>query len=225
MPVRRFGRPSPVVTIDRSVLTNETLSPTARLVYALLLACLDTDTGPDEVAHLAGLSSVDELAPFLNELEAVGAADVKDHVGAGQVITVHESPLLPEQRTHACVPCQDCGGCSCEYIKGLCRPCSHIRDIRNQARADIARWQQEVEQGKTYAIGSGGARLHRWDCSSLNTVERSVDSLESAIKAAKAGADPGYVYWPRLPKLYTAEELRLKGSKKRNCGLCGPDPL
>jgi hypothetical protein len=226
MPMFR-SRVQPVFLADRATVMNGDLSPTARLVYVLLLASVDSEeSGPEEVAALAGLESADALRPYIAELAAVGAADVKDHAGQGEVITVNETPLVPEQRTHACVPCKDCGGCSCEYIKGICQNCYQIRSVRERSRADIARWQSQVDEGKTYAIGSSATRLHRWDCQSMNTVEKSIATMEAGIEAAREGnVEHAHYHWPQLPMLYTAEELRLKGTKKRNCALCGPDPL
>ncbi|MEU7031399.1 hypothetical protein AB0A60_32485 [Streptomyces sp. NPDC046275] len=225
MPLRRVGRLSPVFMVDRQIMLNESLSPTARLVYALLLAATDTEMKPPQVASLAGLDSTGALKPFLDELQAVGAVDVKEHAGeSGQIVTVHESPLLPEQRSHPCVPCADCGKCSCEYTKGLCRDCSHIRAERHRAAEDIARWKKQLDEGKTYAVGCNGSRLHRWNCTSLNSVERGLEAMENAIERTKDGG-PSYVYWPQLPTLYSVEELRQRGTKRRNCGRCGPDPF
>ncbi|MGI5346639.1 hypothetical protein ACQEU8_00265 [Streptomyces sp. CA-250714] len=34
-----------------------------------------------------------------------------------------------------------------------------------------------------------------------------------------------FIFHPRLPELYTAEELRPKGCRTRRCAICGPDPL
>lgn len=224
MPVRRA--PIPVFLADRATVLNADITPTARLTYVLLLASLEeSSTTLQDVARLAGLGSADELRPYLDELERFGAADVKEHAGQGQVVTVNETPLLPEQRTHACIPCEDCGNCSCQYMKGLCQECYAIRSARDDARRDIARWQQQVDEGKTYAIGTGGSRLHRWDCKLLNNVDKSQSMLEAGVEALRRGEGGAYMYWPRLPALYTAEELRLKGVKKRNCAICGPDPL
>jgi hypothetical protein len=216
----------PVITVHRQTLLNEALSPTARLLYVTLTASLDDDEIklPD-VARLLGLEDVGELRPFITELTNVGLTDYLDHAGRGRVLTVHYQPALPEQRSHACVPCQDCQACSCDYMKGICALCHQIRQVRAESEADIARWQQQVDAGKTYAMGANATRLHRWDCKSLNSVEKSLSSMESAIEHARAGSEHAYVYWPKLPTLYTAEELRRKGTRKRNCGMCGPDPL
>ncbi|MFG2677017.1 hypothetical protein [Streptomyces sp. NPDC048445] len=226
MPMIR-SRVQPVFVADRATVMNRKISPTARLAYVLLLASLDEDeSGLAEIAVLCGLDSADDLRPYIAELESVGAAALRDHAGRGEIVTVHESPVLPEQRTHACVPCKDCGGCSCQYMKGICQDCYQIRSVREQSRADIARWQKQLDEGKTYAMGASATRLHRWDCQSLNNVEKSLVAMETSIQAARdLGMEHAYYHWPRLPMLYTAEELRLKNTKKRNCALCGPDPL
>lgn len=215
------SRPLPFITLPREVLLNGDLTPTSRLLYALLLSSLDVDMEFSQIATLAGLRHPDELAPYLDELVKVGAVEMGEHVGRGEVLTVHEMPQLPEQRTHACVPCKECGDCSCEYIKGICQACYNIRDAFEQGRTDIARWKARLEAGATYAVGSNGSRLHRWDCPTLNTPEKGMARLEEQKPYAKQGA----IYWSRLPVLYTAEELRQKGTKKRNCAICGPDPL
>ncbi|SEE59759.1 hypothetical protein [Streptomyces sp. TLI_105] len=100
-----------------------------------------------------------------------------------------------------------------------------MRSAREHAVADIARWKKELSEGKTYAIGSGGARLHRWDCVTLSTPEKGLEALEAQVKEAAESGEPRHVSWSRLPALFTAEELRRKGSRKRSCGICGPDPL
>lgn len=222
MPVRRYGNARmPVVIMNRQTILNPTLSTTSRLLYAVLAASLDEDLDLDHVARLAGLSDATEIRPFIAELEGVGIVDLKDHEGRGEIITVREMPLVPEQRSHPCIPCEDCGECSCEYIKGLCRACCTIRDERARAHADIARWKQQLNAGATYAIGSGGTRLHRWDCPTLSPPEARLSALEAQIPHA----DGGYMHWSKLPMLYTAEELRAKGTRKKHCATCGPDPL
>ncbi|MYS37591.1 hypothetical protein K388_07239 [Streptomyces sp. KhCrAH-43] len=225
MPVVRYPNRSPVFVADRETVLNQSLSPTSRLVYVLLLASVDSkDHSLDEILSLAGLDSLAALDPHLAELEGVGAIELKDHIDRGEILSVYESPIAPEQRVHECIPCEDCSACSCEYLKGTCRKCSHIRRVRSAAQADIARWQEQVAAGKTYAVGSTGARLHRWDCRSLNTVERGLDSLEASVEASRSGTR-SFAHWPGLPQLFTAEELRRRRYRKRNCALCGPDPL
>ncbi|MER7112821.1 hypothetical protein [Streptomyces sp. NPDC000229] len=93
------------------------------------------------------------------------------------------------------------------------------------AEEDISRWRHGVEEGRTYARGSNGNRLHRWNCQTLPTVEQSLDLLEREIETARRnGYAPG-VLWQRLPQLHTAEELRKLPTRRRNYALCGPDPL
>jgi hypothetical protein len=121
LPIHHVIRSAPVFTIHRETILDPSLSPTARLLYAVLLASLDGDMGLGEVARLVGLKDTADLRPHLDELASVGAVDLKDHEGQGPVLTVHELPVVPEQRTHACIPCEDCGECSCEYIRGLCQ--------------------------------------------------------------------------------------------------------
>ncbi len=215
------SRPLPFVTMHRDTLKNASLSVTSRLLYAVLLASLDEEMPFEQIATLVGVDDPDDLGPFLDELASVGAVEMGEHEGRGDVLTVHEMPVLPGQRTHACVPCDDCGGCSCEYIKGVCRSCYEVRSTLEQAKRDIARWKKQLEAGATYAVGQNGARLHRWDCPTLNTPEKGMARLEEQ----KAYAAHGGIYWSRLPDLYTAEELRQKGTRKRRCATCGPDPL
>lgn len=225
MPMIR-SRAHPVFLADRATVSNGEISPTARLVYVLLLASLDSEErGLARIATLAGLDSTEALRPFITELEAVGAADLKDHTGHGEVITVHETPVLPEQRTHTCVPCDDCGKCSCEYIKGICQDCASVRSVRKRSAEDIARWKAQLAEGKTYAMGSSTSRLHRWDCRTLMTVEKRVEAMEVGIEAVRNGQGRSYLAWPGLPALYTAQELRVKGTRRKRCELCGPDPL
>lgn len=221
MPVRR-ARSMPVVTVHRETLINPDLSSTSRLLYAVLLASLDDDDAAmAQAAALVGVEDTDGLRPCLDELVSAGVVESDDHHGHGPIVTVHELPLLPEQRTHVCVPCEDCGDCSCEHLKGLCRVCDAIRRAETRAEADIARWKRQLESGATYAIGQHAARLHRWDCSTLNSPEKSMAQLEASRPHARNGG----LYWPRLPDLYTAEELRQRNVRKRRCAICGPDPL
>jgi hypothetical protein len=215
------SQPLPFITISRDVLLKADLSPTSRLLYAVLIASLDADLEFPDIATLVGLNDPDDVSPYLDELASVGAVTVAEHASRGSVLTVHEMPTVPGPRTHECVPCKDCGDCSCEYIKGICQSCYHIRNAFEQGRADIARWKARLEDGATYAIGSNGTRLHRWNCPTLNSPEKSMARLEDQKPYAKGGG----IYWSRLPELYTAEELRKKGTKKRNCATCGPDPL
>lgn len=221
MPVYR-ARTMPVVTVHRDTLLNTKLSSISRLLYAVLLASVDDDdVTMKDVAALVGVQDIGELRPYLDELIEAGVVEYADHHGQGRVVTVHQLPLLPEQRSHVCVPCEECGDCSCGYLKGLCRTCDGICRVEASAEQDIARWKQQLEGGATYAIGQHAARLHRWDCPTLNSPEKSMAQLAAARPHARNGG----FYWPRLPYLFTAEELRQKNSKKRRCAICGPDPL
>lgn len=215
------SRPLPVVTLHRDAMLNGDLSATSRLLYAILVCSLDVDLDYEEIATLVGAKNADDLKSYLEELVSVGAVEMGEHVGKGPVLTVHEIPLVPEQRTHVCVPCEECGDCSCAYIKGICQPCYYIRDTYAQAKTDVARWKAQLEAGATYAMGQNATRLHRWDCPTLATPEKSMANLEEQKPHAKLHG----VYWHRLPTLYTAEELRQKGARKRHCAICGPDPL
>ncbi|WP_043266798.1 hypothetical protein [Streptomyces sp. CT34] len=225
MPLRRHARRQPAALIHCQTLLDPQISTTARLLYAVHTASLDEDLDLEHIAHLAGLDDANQIRPFIAELETVGIVDLKDHQSRGEIITVRAIPLVPEERSHSCVPCEDCGACSCEYMKGICRICHEIRRVRAEAKADIARWQHQVKAGKPYAMGANTARLHRWDCKSLNSVDKGLSAMKAAIEHAKESRHLAYVCWPKLSTLYTAEELRLKGTKKRNCALCGPDHL
>ncbi|MFF4179608.1 hypothetical protein [Streptomyces sp. NPDC001750] len=171
---------------------------------------------------LVGLENEQQLRPFLDELVEAGLLETRPHLGRPPSVLVYRTPLPQERRIHGCVPCERCGECSCEYTKGLCRICDQIGRVEEGARKDVERWKKRLDEGATYAVGRGAARLHRWDCPSLNSPEKSLEQLElSRRHARKAGG----LYWPGLPDLYTAQELRLKGCRKRLCGMCGPDPL
>jgi hypothetical protein len=74
--------------------------------------------------------------------------------------------------------------------------------------------------GATYAIGQHSSLLHRWDCRSLNTVERGLALLDD-----RADGDGSQFFWQRLPNLYTVHELRLREKRPRACRNCKPDPL
>ncbi|MFD4610451.1 hypothetical protein ACFWOT_20670 [Streptomyces sp. NPDC058440] len=103
--------------------------------------------------------------------------------------------------------------------------CSEIQRARRTAEEDIVRWRLQVEEGWPYATGKNGNRLHRWNCQTLPTVEQSLELLEREIEAARRnGYAPG-VFWQRLPRLHTVEELRKRPIRRRHCALCGPDPL
>ena len=70
MPIRR-RLPGPLI-LDRQVVLEPALSPTARLLYVLLHATPDDDTGMQQTADLAGVGTVEALRPFVDELAAMG---------------------------------------------------------------------------------------------------------------------------------------------------------
>ncbi|WP_236246822.1 hypothetical protein [Streptomyces sp. CC210A] len=222
MPVYRDNS-SPLVIVHQDVVLDTGLSVTSRLLYVVLQARVDDGINAEDVAPLIGLEDVQQMRPFLDELIDAGLIDNRRHLGRAASILIYRSPLSQERRVHGCVPCGRCGECSCEHTKGLCRVCDQMGRAEQEAREDIDRWKRQRDEGATYAITRSAARLHRWDCPSLNSPEKSLEQLElSRPHARKAG---GQLYWSRLPDLYTAQELRLKGCRKRLCGMCGPDPL
>lgn len=174
-----------------------------------------------EIAAVVGILNGESVDPYLAELKGVGVVETGDHADEGLVLTVHEVPVAPVQRNPPCVPCARCSKCSCEYLKGICRVCDEMRSVDREAAADVVRWKRQLAAGATYAIGQSGNRLHRWDCPTLNSAEKGLQRLQGAEGLAAYGA----YYWSRLPNLYTAEELRLKGTRKRHCGVRGPDPI
>ncbi|MFE5842106.1 hypothetical protein ACFQ7N_10710 [Streptomyces niveus] len=92
MPIRRFNRVLPIVIVDRATVLNSHLSPTARLLYVLLLATTDDKGIVERAAQLAGVGSIDELRPFIAELAAVGAVDLTVDEEQGEVLAVHQQP-------------------------------------------------------------------------------------------------------------------------------------
>lgn len=176
----------------------------------------------EDVAPLIGLENAEQARPFLDELVDAGVVETRPHLGRAPRILLYQTPLSQERRTHGCIPCGRCGECSCEHTKGLCRICDEIDRVEKAARQDLDRWKRQRDAGATYAIGRSSARLHRWDCPSLNSPEKSLAQMDSSRPYARKA---GGLYWPRLPDLYTARELRLKGCRKRRCAMCGPEPL
>lgn len=223
MIIRREGRPIPVFTADRATVLNPTISPHARLLYVTLLAVLDQDEADlDAVASLVQHEA--GLAPLLEELSTAGAVTLThgDHLG----VTVHQQPIPGEGRGHACKTCQDCGACACaayRYSGPYCDRCGAIRDQRDWAQRDIARWQAQLDAGAVYTLGSNSRLLHRWDCKSLNSPEKGLALL--AEVETNLPEHIGGDYWPRLPQLYTAEEMRAMPRRYRGCQLCKPDPV
>jgi len=197
--------------MHRDTLLDASLSPTSRLLYAVLVASSDGTPLP-AIAALVGILNGESVDRYLAELKSAGVVDTGDHADQGRVLTVHEVPVAPEERSHPCVPCIRCSKCSCEHMKGICRACDEIRSVDREAAADVARWKRQLAAGATYAMGQSGNRLHRWDCPTLNSAEKGLQRLQGAEGLAAYGA----YYWSRLPNLYTAEELRLK--RKKRCG-------
>ena len=150
--------PLPVITVDRQTLLNPALSPTSRLLYAVLLASLDGDISLDTVASLVGVSDADALNSYLGELAAAGAVDMTDH-GDGPSITVHELPEIPAQQSHRCAPCTNCGGCSCFYMKGICTRSSGTRWTSTTVRcAEILSRDDSGWSGGSGAVGRPSGR-------------------------------------------------------------------
>jgi hypothetical protein len=85
--------------------------------------------------------------------------------------------------------------------------------------------EAQLDEGKTYAMGSITSQLHRWDCRSLMSLERRVEAMEMGIEAVRHGHSRSYLAWPGPPSLFTAQELRAKEIRRKRCELCGPDPL
>ncbi len=76
--------------VGRSVILDTSLTPTARLLYTVMLATLDMDDAPDTAA-LVGFDSDDGLAPFLDEPVAAGVVKL-GHDGTEIVASVQELP-------------------------------------------------------------------------------------------------------------------------------------
>ncbi|MCX5357195.1 hypothetical protein OG864_00105 [Streptomyces sp. NBC_00124] len=210
------------MSVHQDLVLNAGLSVTSRLLYVVLQARVDDGISLEDVAPLVGLESGEQVRPFLDELVDAGVVETRRHRGRAPGILLYQAPLSQERRTHECIGCERCGECSCEHIKGLCRICDEIERVERAAQEDVERWQRQRDARATYAIGRGAARLHRWDCPSLSSPEKSLDQLESSRPYARTA---GWLHWSRLPDLYTAQELRLKGCRKRRCAMCGPDPL
>ncbi len=197
---------------SQDLLLDAELSVTSRLLYVVLQARVDDGISPEDVAPLVGLEDAEEVRPFLDELVKAGVVERRPHLGQASRILLYQTPLSQERRTHGCIPCGQCGECSCEHLKGLCRICDEIGRVEKVARQDLDRWKRQRDAGVTYAIGRSSARLHRWDCPSLHSPEKSLAQMKSSRPYARKS---GGLYWPRLPELYTAQELRLKGCRKR----------
>ncbi|MEU9405800.1 hypothetical protein AB0E08_08845 [Streptomyces sp. NPDC048281] len=83
-----------LVTLHRETLLNPELSSTSRLLYAVLLACVnDDDVAMSQVADLVAVNDTDGLRPYLDELASVGVVEIVDHRDRETVVTVHCEPL------------------------------------------------------------------------------------------------------------------------------------
>lgn len=212
-------RSVPLVTVDREVFLDAGLSATARLLYIVVLAAADHVVPAKQIPALVGLPDGEAVEPFLQELDKAGLVDLGEHLGQPLATTVSPQPRPGERRSHPCVPCEGCGECSCRYMTGRCKPCDDADRAEARLRQEVARWKAQREAGATYAKGSSGARLHRWDCPSLENPDKVMARLSEVRELSS------YIGHPRLPELFTAEELRAKGCRTRRCAICGPDPL
>ncbi|MGW1507015.1 hypothetical protein ACWCQW_53020 [Streptomyces mirabilis] len=121
-------RLQPVITVHRDTLLNSQLGPASRLLYVTLLACAD-GAHINEISALAGNTANECADPYLKKLRDAGLIETGDHYGQGETITVHEIPIVPSQRSHACVPCTLCGNCSCQHPREICRICDLKREV------------------------------------------------------------------------------------------------
>lgn len=217
------GRSIPVICADSRTILDTAISPTARLLYVVLLAFHTAAVADPALRTAVGLDSGADLAPYLDELTAAGVAEVIDHRGIGTRITVHQVAAPAPDRVHACKTCPDCDVCVCEAYHCLpyCDHCGSMREARLQAEKDIARWQAQLDAGGIYALGQHATKLHRWDCKSLNTVERGLARLEEL----EADGSSYGGYWARLPDLFTPEQMRARPRRLPGCQACKPDPV
>lgn len=148
------------------------LSATARLLYIVVLAAADHVVPAKQIPALVGLPDGEAVEPFLQELDKAGLVDLGEHLGQPLATTVSPQPRPGERRSHPCVPCEGCGECSCRYMTGRCKPCDDADRAEARLRQEVARWKAQREAGATYAKGSSGARLHRWDCPSLENPDK-----------------------------------------------------
>jgi hypothetical protein len=215
------ARRVPVIAADSRTILDTGISPTARLLYVVLLAFQAADISDPALARAVGIDEGDELGPYLDELTAAGVIDVIDHSRVGVRITAHQVAVAPAERVHACRSCPDCDACVCEAYRCLpyCEHCGSMREARQEAEKDIARWQAKLDAGGVYALGQHATKLHRWDCKLLNTVERGLALLEEL----EAGGVSQGGFWPRLPDLYTVEEMRARPKRLPSCQSCKPD--
>ncbi|MFE7529419.1 hypothetical protein ACFU7Y_27410 [Kitasatospora sp. NPDC057542] len=220
MPVIRTGSRREVLA-DAAVLLDRELTPQTRLAYAVLLAqaTADTEDTWDELAALIGVTNK-QLEDLAEQLAAAGAVDFLAH-GTNKHRTVSPHHFRQDQRRQTCTRCATCGTCACyTHPEGECDRCRHRAHQLRTAEEDIARWRAELDAGAIYALPTSGTRLHRWDCPTLQSPESRLATLQEQLTI-----DPDTASWERLPKLLTTEQLRARGSGRRRCATCGPDPV
>jgi hypothetical protein len=230
MNLPRSRRRSPLARLlDIAFVADPSFSHTARLMYVLLIAGTDED-GLAEVHRMLGLDE-GGAAPFLEELVAAGAVEMGRHGNdTADTLTVH---AIAVDEPRGCLRCSRCDDCACHEESVPCRRCAGRERTRRAAEEDLARWQRELDSGRTYAHGSTGSLLHRWDCRSLPSEEAVRTALawlddDSAVRAARAGGlgdASGAIGLPSMPRLFNADELRRRPRRRRNCRLCAPDPI
>ncbi|MFF4384503.1 hypothetical protein [Kitasatospora sp. NPDC001547] len=220
MPVFRTGSGREVIA-DAAVLLDKKLTPQARLTYAVVLAqaTADSEHTWDDLAALVGVAN-EHLEDLAEELAAAGAVDFLVH-GASKHRTITPHHFRQDRRWQSCTRCATCGACACyTHPENECSRCRHRAYELRTAEEDIARWRAERDAGAIYAIPTNGTRLHRWDCPTLQGPEARLATLQEQL-----ATDPDTASWERLPKLLTTEQLRARGSGRRRCATCGPDPV
>lgn len=96
-----------------------------------------------------GLADSDALQPVLAELIAVGAIDKREHHGLGLVLSVNLEVIPPASQL-PCVPCDDCGQCSCGDRSGLCQACSEVQASRVPEKEST----KEIDSRWVYAVST-----------------------------------------------------------------------
>ncbi|WP_033354299.1 hypothetical protein [Kitasatospora aureofaciens] len=121
------------------MLLNPSLSPRARLLYAVLAAkmpsssrhdCLETELMTD-VPELVGVATSHALAPLMDELLDYGIVSQFIHRGAARPsVRVHVKALSLGDPGRSCRPCIMCSRCACEEhfrlpfpVEVRCGPC------------------------------------------------------------------------------------------------------
>ncbi|MBY8882727.1 hypothetical protein [Actinacidiphila acidipaludis] len=90
MPLR-VARRLPVFTVHRATVLNDALSPTARLLYVVLLASPCGDLQDEQLERLSGMQR-GRLATYVAELEAYGLVSIEPGEDGEPEIQVHEEP-------------------------------------------------------------------------------------------------------------------------------------